>query len=66
MDLKGSDPLTNKPLSQVRYEQTPWVLDSLQSHSDVNYIIDSSASGRLLEICPRGNNKMVIIVFPCS
>ena len=22
--------------------------------------------GRMLEICPRGNNKMVIIVFPCS
>ena len=20
----------------------------------------------LLEICPRGNNKMVIIIFPCS
>ena len=36
MDLKGSDSLTNKPLSQARYEQNPWVLDSLQSHSDVN------------------------------
>ena len=22
--------------------------------------------GRVLEICPRGNNKIVIIVFPCS
>ena len=31
--------------------------------SQCNWIIDSSASGRLLEICPRGNNKMVIIIF---
>ena len=22
--------------------------------------------GRLLEICPRGNNKSIIIIFPCS
>ena len=21
---------------------------------------------RMLEICPRGNNKLVIIIFPCS
>ena len=21
---------------------------------------------KVLEICPRGNNKMVIIIFPCS
>ena len=25
-----------------------------------------SAMSILLEICPRGNNKMVITVFPCS
>src|SRR5215216_5149621 len=25
-----------------------------------------SHMGLLLEICPRGNNKMVIIIFPCS
>ena len=23
-------------------------------------------TNKLLEICPRGNNKMVIIIFPCS
>src|SRR3954465_13541728 len=27
--------------------------------SSTDNIIDSSASGRLLEICPRGNNKML-------
>ena len=21
---------------------------------------------KMLEICPRGNNKMIIIIFPCS
>ena len=35
----------------------------VKSHGDVNYIIDSSASGRLKEICPRGNNKVVILYF---
>ncbi|KAI5014409.1 hypothetical protein ZWY2020_055799, partial [Hordeum vulgare] len=36
----------------------------------VSKIIDSSASGRLLEICPRGNNKLkesnIIATFPVS
>ena len=35
---------------------------SVKSHGDVNWIIDSSASGRLKEICPRGNNKVVIYI----
>ena len=27
----------------------------------------AAEEGRMvLEICPRGNNKMVIIIFPCS
>src|ERR1043165_1511050 len=34
--------------------------------SSTNNIIDSSASGRLLEICPRGNNKMLLYIFPHS
>ena len=38
-----------------------WTI-SVKSHGDVNYIIDSSASGRLKEICPRGNNKVVIYI----
>ena len=25
-----------------------------------------SVLSELLEICPRGNNKLVIIIFPCS
>ena len=29
------------------------------------YLIGWSAK-KLLEICPRANNKMVIIIFPCS
>ena len=36
-----------------------WTTD-VKSHGDVIYIIDSSASGRLKEICPRGNNKVII------
>ena len=32
----------------------------VKSHGDVNKIIDSSASGKLKEICPRGNNKVII------
>src|SRR4051812_18931995 len=31
--------------------------------SSTDNIIDSSASGRLLEICPRGNNKMLLYIF---
>ena len=34
----------------------------VKSHGDVNKIIDSSASRRLKEICPRGNNKVVIYI----
>ena len=36
-----------------------WTI-SVESHGNVNYIIDSSASERLKEICPRGNNKVII------
>src|SRR3954471_15992067 len=31
--------------------------------SSTDNIIDSSASGRLLEIFPRGNNKMLLLFF---
>ena len=27
---------------------------------------ENSTNTPLLEICPRGNNKLVIIIFPCS
>ena len=37
-----------------------WTI-GVKSHDDVNKIIDSSASGRLKEICPRGNNKVIIL-----
>ena len=37
--------------------------NDVKSHGDVNYIIDSSASGILKEICPRGNNEVVILYF---
>ena len=36
-----------------------WTID-VKSHGDVNKIIDSSASERLKEMCPRGNNKVII------
>ena len=39
-----------------------WTM-SVKSHGDVNKIIDSSASGGLKEICPRGNNKVVILYY---
>ena len=38
-----------------------WTI-GVKSHGDVNYIIDSSASGRLKEIFPRGNNKVIIYI----
>ena len=36
-----------------------WTI-GVKSHDDVNKIIDFGASGRLKEICPRGNNKVNI------
>ena len=39
-----------------------WTI-GVKSHGDVYKIIGSSASGRLKEICPRGNNKFVILYF---
>ena len=38
-----------------------WTI-GVKSHGDVNWIIDSSASGRPKEICPRDNNKVVIYI----
>ena len=48
-DANVADPLT-KPLPQpsMRGMLELWAFDV--------YLIDSSASGRLLEICPRGNH----------
>ena len=60
-DLNVADPLT-KLLSQAKHDHTS-LLFECYSHGDVNQIIDSSASGRLKEICPRGNNKVVILYF---
>ena len=34
----------------------------VKPQGDVNEIIECSASGRLKEICPRGNNKVVIYI----
>ena len=33
---------------------------------DVGDEIPPQAIRRMLEICPRGNNKRIIIIFPCS
>ena len=38
---------------------TMWTI-GVKSDDDANKIIDSSASGRLKELCPRGNNKVII------
>ena len=29
-------------------------------------LVASGERERVLEICPRGNNKSIIIIFPCS
>ena len=39
-----------------------WTI-GVKSHDDVNYVIDCSASGRVKEMCPRGNNKVIIYIF---
>ena len=31
-----------------------------------NVCCHNGLTDKVLEICPRGNNKMVIIIFPCS
>ena len=36
-----------------------WTI-GVKSDGDVNWIIESSAGGRLKEICPRDNNKVII------
>ena len=62
-DMNVSDLLT-KTLSlakHVQHREAMCVKLLLQT-----IIIDSSASGRLLEICPRDNNKCVIIHISVS
>ena len=48
-DANVADPLT-KPLPQPKHE------GHVRAMAFDVYLIDSSASGRLLEICPRGNH----------
>jgi hypothetical protein len=35
-------------------------------HASSEPTVDTPENPNVLEICPRGNNKMVIIIFPCS
>ena len=60
-DLNVADPLT-KPLPRVKHDQHLSAM-GVRLLPNVNQIIDSSASGRLLELCPRGNNKDIIIIL---
>src|SRR3954465_7800541 len=60
-DLNVADPLT-KPLPRVKNDQHLSAM-GVRLLPNVNSIIDSSASGRLLELCPRGNTKDVIIII---
>jgi hypothetical protein len=64
---------TNGPeLSDPKMKSIPQMKHALHRYaigvkcSSTDNIIDSSASGRLLEICPRGNNKMLLYIFPRS
>ena len=48
---------------QIRMRKREWHLSSIWCHVIMltRIIIVSSANGRLLEICPRDNNNLVII-----
>jgi len=58
-----SDPMM-KSIPQMKHVLHRYAIGVKCSSTD--NIIDSSASGRLLEICPRGNNKMLLYIFPRS
>ena len=52
---------------QIRMRKREWHLSSIWCHVIMltRIIIVSSASGRLLEICPRDNNNWVYYLSPC-
>ena len=55
-----SDPKM-KSIPQMKHALHRYAIGVKSSSTD--NIIDSSASGRLLEICPRGNNKMLLYIY---
>ena len=48
--------------SRGEWAQQQYVLPSTYKGGDAEFVVTK----QLLEICPRGNNKRVIIIFPCS
>ena len=57
-DHEASDQVTIEPRRSTRMRTTPeWY---------GNPILEVMLLDNVLEICPRGNNKLVIIIFPCS
>ena len=54
----------------VPYKTSPLVChheDAVRKEHNVFVLVRQQIGRRqLLEICPRGNNKLVIIIFPCS
>ena len=63
-----SDPKM-KSIPQMKHALHRYAIEAIITGvkcSSTDNIIDSSASGRLLEICHRGNNKMLLYIFPRS
>ena len=50
----------------ANYEEAMMSPDSDKWLEAMKSEIGSMYEKKVLEICPRGNNKMVIIIFPCS
>ena len=52
----------------ARYLGLPYLSTALgRSTSYISWTrLQGSVPWQVLEICPRGNNKLVIIIFPCS
>ena len=63
--------LTAKKVAHYFQEHTVTVvsdapLSEIMNNRDATGRVAKWAIELLLEICPRGNNKLVIIIFPCS
>ena len=54
----------NEDPTEMEYELEATTAFEVGTTSDPNP--SKKKKGKMLEICPRGNNKMVIIIFPCS
>ena len=59
----NTDPLVNRRVAGVGF-----LMEAIECAKGASSVGRAAEEGEvvMLEICPRGNNKMVIVVFPCS